>query len=112
MPNIYHYSTTNLNNPHSKVAKSRLIMSTLILGSTLVVGLTGCGQKGALTLAEPSSQTVASGSEMLDSSSHPQDAAFATIDDDNYQKTRYLEQKQVLPDTNDDPNDYWYVFSL
>ena len=83
----------------------------LMIGSAVMVGLSGCGQKGDLYLAEPSSQTVAgnaelSASDQLDSTSHPQDAAFANIDDDNYDKSRYLEQQQVLPAASDDPNDY------
>lgn len=77
----------------------------LMIGSAVMLGLSGCGQKGDLYLAEPSSQTVAA-SDQLDSTSHPQDAAFATIDDDNYDKSSYLEQQQVLPSASDDPNDY------
>ncbi|WP_299186181.1 lipoprotein [uncultured Psychrobacter sp.] len=78
---------------------------TLMIGSAVMLGLSGCGQKGDLYLAEPSSQTVAA-LDQLDSTSHPQDAAFATIDDDNYDKSSYLEQQQVLPSASDDPNDY------
>lgn len=80
----------------------------LLIGSAVITGLSGCGQKGELYLAEPSSQTVtdSTASDQLDSTSHPQDVAFATIDDDNYDKDRYLEQKQVLPAASDDPNDY------
>lgn len=78
---------------------------TLMIGSAVMLGLSGCGQKGDLYLAEPSSQTVVA-SDQLDSTSHPQDAAFATLDDDNYDKSRYLEQQQVLPSASDDPNDY------
>ncbi|OLF37607.1 MULTISPECIES: LPS translocon maturation chaperone LptM [unclassified Psychrobacter] len=78
---------------------------TLMIGSAVMLGLSGCGQKGDLYLAEPSSQTVAA-SDQIDSTSHPQDAAFATLDDDSYDKSRYLEQQQVLPSASDDPNDY------
>lgn len=78
----------------------------LIIGSAVLLSLSGCGQKGGLYLAESGSQTIVSSSEVLASTSHPQDAAFAGIDDDNYQKTRYLEQKQILPEATDDPNDY------
>ncbi|MBP2279424.1 putative small lipoprotein YifL [Psychrobacter sp. PL15] len=93
------------------VTISRQAIHALIIGSTVMFGVTGCGQKGALYLADTSSQTVAmssdnTNSEVLDSTSNPQDAAFAGIDDDDYQKSRYLEQKQVLPDASDDPNDY------
>ncbi|MGM8897050.1 MULTISPECIES: LPS translocon maturation chaperone LptM [unclassified Psychrobacter] len=83
----------------------RYAIWTLTIGSAVMLGLSGCGQKGALYLAEPSSQTVAA-SDQLASTSHPQDAAFATLDDDNYDKSRYLEQQQTLPSASDDPNDY------
>ena len=84
---------------------------TLMIGSAVMLGLSGCGQKGDLYIAAPSSQTVAGNAELptsdqLDSTSHPQDAAFANIDDDNYDKSSYLEQQQVLPAASDDPNDY------
>ncbi|WP_201587742.1 LPS translocon maturation chaperone LptM [Psychrobacter jeotgali] len=85
---------------------------SLIIMGVIMLGLTGCGQKGDLYLTEKpgqnSSQTIVTetASEALDSTSHPQDAAFASIDDADYQKQRYLEQKQVLPAVSDDPNDY------
>ena len=81
-------------------------IGTLALSSALLIGLTACGQKGELYLVDSSSQTVTSSSEVLESTSNPQDAAFADIDDNDYQKTRYLEQKQILPEPSDDPNDY------
>ncbi|WP_350561174.1 LPS translocon maturation chaperone LptM [Psychrobacter sp. CAL346-MNA-CIBAN-0220] len=86
------------------------IIGTLILG-VVMIGVTGCGQKGALYLTDTDSQLVTSGSdtsasEVLDSTSHPQDAAFAGIDDDTSQKSRYSEQKQMPPAASDDPNDY------
>ena len=74
--------------------------------SLAVLTLTGCGQKGGLYLVDPATQTVTSSSEVLASTSNPQDAAFAGIDDDEYQRTRYLEQQQVFPEVSDDPNDY------
>lgn len=79
---------------------------TLILSGIVLVGFTGCGQKGELYLVDTSSQTVTNSSDNLESTSNPQDAAFANIDDADYQNIRYLEQKQVLPDVTDDPNDY------
>lgn len=89
------------------VSLSHRIFATVIISSAIVMTLSGCGQKGALYLAEPSSQTAQSRSAgVLESTSHPQDAAFAGIDDDGYQKTRYLEQQYVLPEPSDDPNDY------
>lgn len=87
------------------IVASRLIGVSIISGA-MMVGLTGCGQKGDLYLVNNDNQMVSSSSEAIDSSSNPQDAAFEGIDDADYQKTRYLEQKQVLPDVTDDPNDY------
>lgn len=103
--------SSNIDCPNLPVNASRHAIYALIIGSVLMFGLSGCGQKGELYLAETSSQTVtdnaeARASQVLNSTSNPQDTAFANIDDDNYQKTRYLEQKQVLPEASDDPNDY------
>lgn len=81
-------------------------IGALIVGTVMMIALTGCGQKGDLYLVDNDSQMVSSSSEVLDSTSNPQDAAFGGVDDVDYQKTRYLEQKQVLPDVTDDPNDY------
>lgn len=91
---------------HLSVNVYRQTIYALIIGSAVMLGITGCGQKGELYLADTSSQTVTNSSDVLDSTSNPQDAAFAGIDDDDYQKSRYLEQKQMLQDVNDDPNDY------
>lgn len=84
---------------------------TLIIYGAVAISLAACGQKGNLYFAEPSSQTsqsqtMVADSARLDSTSRPQDAAFASIDDDQYQKMRYLEQQQILPEASDDPNDY------
>ncbi|MGO2386142.1 MAG: LPS translocon maturation chaperone LptM [Psychrobacter sp.] len=94
------------NHASSYVRTSRQIVATLFIGSAVIVGLSGCGQKGDLYLADSSSQTIEGNASVLDSTSHPQDAAFAGIDDDNYQKTRYLEEQMVLPEPSTDPNDY------
>ena len=94
------------------VSRHQNLIGMLIIGSAVMIGLTGCGQKGELYLAETnrqaSSQTMVNqtASDVLNSTSQPQDAAFATIDDDDYEKDRYLEQKQVFPAVSDDPNDY------
>ena len=106
----------SIKNVKEKVPSPALIINTgwrfvctLVLGGAVVVGVTGCGQKGALYLADTAttnSPMVSTSSEALDSTSNPQDAAFAGVDDADYDKTRYLEQKQVLPDVTDDPNDY------
>ena len=73
----------------------------------LVLSLTGCGQKGDLYLVKPDSGLLES-ADQIASTSNPQDAAFAKVDDNDYDQSRYLQQKQVLPDNNDDPNDYWW----
>lgn len=83
-----------------------IIASMLILAMLVMLGLTGCGQKGELYLVDASSQTVTTSSEALDSTSNPQDAAFANLGDEESQRTHDLEQQQMLSDINDDPNDY------
>lgn len=101
--------TEKFTGANSVVSVSRHVIYHLILGTTVIIGsaaLMGCGQKGGLYLVDSSSQTVESNTPALDSTSNPQDAAFAGIDDNDYQKERYLEQKQVLPEPSNDPNDY------
>lgn len=88
--------------PHSLY--SRLLRYTS-LGIVFALSLSGCGQKGSLYLAD-TDQGLATSSEVLESTSQPQDAAFAGVDDDEYKRTRYLEEQQVLPEPSDDPNDY------
>ena len=85
----------------SRPATYKLIAATLVIGSTV---LTGCGQKGDLYLVEPSSQTVETNNPVLDSSSHPQDAAFAKIDDN--QNNQQNADTFQLPKPSTDPNDY------
>lgn len=92
--------------PVAILNSSGRFVCTLLLSATVMVGVTGCGQKGDLYLTDNDSQMVTSSSEMLDSTSDPQDAAFAGLNDDDYQNQRDLEQEQVLPDGMDDPNDY------
>lgn len=85
----------------SRPAIYKLIAATLVIGSTV---LTGCGQKGDLYLVESSTQTVETNSPVLDSSSHPQDAAFAKIDDN--QNNQQNADNFQLPKPSTDPNDY------
>ena len=85
----------------SRPATYKLIAATLVIGSTV---LTGCGQKGDLYLVASSSQTVETNSPVLDSSSHPQDAAFAKIDDN--QNSEQNADNFQLPEPSTDPNDY------
>ena len=85
----------------SRPAIYKLIAATLVIGSTV---LTGCGQKGDLYLVESSTQTVETNSPVLDSSSHPQDAAFAKIDDN--QNSKQNTDNFQLPKPSTDPNDY------
>ncbi|WP_435979764.1 LPS translocon maturation chaperone LptM [Psychrobacter sp. DM4] len=83
------------------------ITCLLIVASTSLIGMTGCGQKGALYLVDNSDQTtIETSSAVLNSGSQPQDTAFDNLDNSDYDKTRYIEQKQILPDVSDDPNDY------
>ncbi len=90
----------------SYLLTSRRAIATLVISSAVMVGVSGCGQKGDLYLAESSSQTVEGSSSVLNSTSNPQDAAFAGIDDDTYQKNDYLDEQQLLPEPSTDPNDY------
>lgn len=78
----------------------------VLLTSVLLLSLSGCGQKGELYLVDSSSQKLSGSTKVLDSSSNPQDAVFAGINDGDYQQTRHLEQKQLLPEVSNDPNDY------
>lgn len=68
--------------------------------------ITGCGQKGELYLVDSTAAVTETQSEALDSTSQPQDAAFADLDDDEYQRERYLEQQQIQQAIDEDPNDY------
>lgn len=95
----------NLRMVSSRIVSPRIIGMLLVTG-TLMTALTGCGQKGDLYLADSNSQMVTGSSEALDSTSNPQDAAFAGLDDAEYEQSRDLEQKQLLPGATDDPNDY------
>lgn len=82
-------------------------LSHLIFAASAMIGsaaLMGCGQKGDLYLVEPGSQTVKDSTSILDSSSQPQDAAFAKIDDD--QDNIADSEDFQLPEPSSDPNDY------
>ena len=83
---------------------SRRAGYAFLISSFMMLGLSACGQKGDLYLVDSSSQVVQESSDKIDSTSNPQDAAFADADD--YQKERYLEQQQLLPEPSIDPNDY------
>ena len=85
----------------------RRALSTVLMGGVLMLSLSGCGQKGDLYLTDASNQTIRS-SAVLESTSHPQDAAFAGIDDDNYQPITDGQKSSdfVLPEPSSDPNDY------
>lgn len=89
------------------ISASRRAVSTVIIGSIVMMGLSGCGQKGDLYLADSSSQAVQTSTDMLDSS-NPQDAAFAGIDDDNTQKAPDAQTTPdfELPEPSTNPNDY------
>ena len=97
--------TSNFNSANLSVdvkpAVYQVTIATLVIGAT---ALAGCGQKGDLYLTESSSQTVKDNTAVLESTSHPQDAAFAKIDDNrnNQQNTDNFQ----LPEPSTDPNDY------
>lgn len=101
-------NTFFIKNPKKNVSLPRCLLATLsiVTISIVMLSVTGCGQKGNLYLVDASSKTVANSSEALDSGSTPQDVAFDKIDDDEYQRQRYIEQQQMLDDINNDPNDY------
>ncbi|MGP5211981.1 LPS translocon maturation chaperone LptM [Psychrobacter alimentarius] len=96
------------------VTISRRAVSTLIISSVVILGVSGCGQKGDLYLANTNGQSAQSSTAVLDSTSHPQDAAFAGIDDDNVSNannannvsTTQDAQDFELPEPSTDPNDY------
>ena len=99
--------TSNINDADLSVSASRpaiykLIVATIVIGSAV---LTGCGQKGDLYLTDSSSQTVKDNAAALDSTSYPQDAAFAKIDDKQQNNEQNTEDFQ-LPEPSSDPNDY------
>ena len=102
-------STSNSANLSVNVKPSaiyKLIVATLVIGSA---ALAGCGQKGDLYLTESSSQTVKDNRPELESTSHPQDAAFAKLDD-NHQNNHKNQAQDAegfqLPEPSSDPNDY------
>ncbi len=91
----------SLKTEHANAAYvSRRVLSIVMMGSVVMLGLSGCGQKGALYLTDASGQTVQESSAVLASTSQPQDAAFAGIDDDE-QNPDF-----ELPEPSNDPNDY------
>lgn len=86
--------------------RDSLLAQFTFIGLVAALSLSGCGQKGALYLADNEKGLVTS-SERLKSTSQPQDAAFSDIGDESYERERYLEQQQIiLPEPSDDPNDY------
>lgn len=97
------------NDACSVMSLSRPAVRTLTLSTAIIMGLVtliGCGQKGDLYLVEPSSQTVQESADVLDSTSHPQDAAFAGLgNDDQYNDNQNMDNF-TLPKPSDDPNDY------
>lgn len=87
-----------------KLAFSGWSKCGVVIIGIAIVGLSGCGQKGGLYL-DSANQQAATSSDVLASTSRPEDAAFAGLDD-NDQQGRYSEQQQTLPEPSADPNDY------
>ena len=98
--------STHLQNATSAVAHRRAGLTSmkpvLIMSAVSLLVLSGCGQKGGLYLVDDSRQTVQQSTETLDSTSHPQDTAFAGFDDDKHQPR----DDWQLPAPSTDPNDY------
>ncbi|WP_227526370.1 LPS translocon maturation chaperone LptM [Psychrobacter sp. Marseille-P5312] len=98
--------STHLQNATSAVAHRRVSLTSmkpvLIMSAVSLLVLSGCGQKGGLYLVDDSRQTVQQSTETIDSTSHPQDTAFAGIDDDKHQPR----DDWQLPAPSTDPNDY------
>lgn len=98
--------STHLQNATSAVAHRRAGLTSmkpvLIMSAVSLLVLSGCGQKGGLYLVDDSRQTVQQSTETLDSTSHPQDTAFAGIDDDKHQPR----DDWQLPAPSTGPNDY------
>ncbi|MGP5407098.1 LPS translocon maturation chaperone LptM [Psychrobacter celer] len=98
--------STHLQNATSAVAHRRAglisMKPVLIMSAVSLLVLSGCGQKGGLYLVDDSRQTVQQSTETLGSTSHPQDTAFAGIDDDKHQPR----DDWQLPAPSTDPNDY------
>ncbi|WP_288997550.1 lipoprotein [uncultured Psychrobacter sp.] len=97
--------STHLQNATSAVAHRRAGLTSmkpvLIMSAVSLLVLSGCGQKGGLYLVDDSRQTVQQSTETLGSTSHPQDAAFAGIDDKHQPRDDWQ-----LPAPSTDPNDY------
>lgn len=97
---------------HLSSLTKRSVTSLFIVASLTVLGISGCGQKGALYLADTSDadsstqMVTAQTDAVLASGSQPQDTAFANLDDMNDDRARNLEQNQILPAVSDDPNNY------
>lgn len=100
---------------HTNVAHiintSRRVASTLIISSAVLLGLSGCGQKGALYLTNEDGEAVQTSSAVISSSSNPQDAAFSGINDDAVSRAPNASNAQgnqnfELPEPSIDPNDY------
>lgn len=79
----------SLKTEHANTVRvSRRVLSIVMMGSVVLLGLSGCGQKGALYLTDASGQTVLEGTAVLASTSQPPAADFE------------------LPEPSNDANDY------
>ncbi|WP_169392281.1 MULTISPECIES: lipoprotein [Psychrobacter] len=68
-------------------------VALIATGCFAALMITGCGQKGDLYLVKPESGALVTGSDATASTSDPQDAAFAKIDDNEVDSSRYLDKK-------------------
>ena len=78
----------------------------LTILSLMTLVLTACGQKNDLYLVDRATQTVMTSPAALESSSNPQDVAFASLDGAEDQREGDTEQQPIFPAVSDDPNDY------
>lgn len=111
MLTICRTSKTKQINADHVISTNRRAVSTLMISSIVMLGLSGCGQKGALYLTDADGQAVQTSSAVLESTSNPQDAAFAGINDNNVNRVPNAPNAQgtqnaELPEPSNDPNDY------
>lgn len=108
MLTIRRASKTKQINADHVISINRRAVSTLMISSIVMLGLSGCGQKGALYLTDADGQAVQTSSAVLESTSNPQDAAFAGINDNNVNRAPNAQgtQNSELPEPSNDPNDY------
>ena len=82
----------------------RHAIHALIIGSAVMIGLVGCGQKGDLYIANTNSTAADDGSNKAGSEMLPHAGDAQSVDNDDDQNLRDLEQ--IRSDVDQDSNDY------